>query len=313
MSSWAGRWRAAGRVEVDARCGRRRRWRRILGREDGVEVHLADLGEVADQFGDADDHRGRGHRPADRVAAADAASASRRPGCRRAWIGRPTWSDAGARRKVMSLSTSTRTPPRPKATSLPKDLVGDGADDDLGRRRPASAGPGRRRCGRRLLYLRARWRGWCRSPARTASAVSERPTMHAAGLGLVQDVGADDLQHAPCPWGLGQGGGFFGRVGHAFLRHAEMPYASQTSLPSGAVRLSRPSALDGIEDLADGLALAESVVSSMWMGSLFGGHAGGRVCRGRRRPEWRRCGRRRNAQDGRGGSRRCARRAAGSG
>ena len=38
---------------------------------------------------------------------------------------------AGASRNVMSFITSTSTPPRPNATSLPNDGIGDGADDHL--------------------------------------------------------------------------------------------------------------------------------------------------------------------------------------
>ena len=90
----------------------------LLRREHRVQVHLGDLGEVADELETRDDQVGE-RLAVDRLAAAHALAASRRPGCRRASRARRRFV-AGARRKVMSFSTSTSTPPRPKATSLPK-------------------------------------------------------------------------------------------------------------------------------------------------------------------------------------------------
>ena len=89
----------------------------LFGREHRVQVHLGDFREVGDELRHVLDHR-RERVAIDRRRRRARPSASRRPRCRRASTARRPCV-AGARRNVMSFSTSTRTPPRPNATSLP--------------------------------------------------------------------------------------------------------------------------------------------------------------------------------------------------
>src|SRR6202165_3937388 len=95
---------------------------------------------------------------------------------------------AGARRKVMSFSTSTSTPPRPKGRSLPTEPSGMEADDDVGAPRQhlldlnafdlgvGFVFPGIGQNGRVILFD-------------VGGGVHAHH--HAAGLGLVQAVGRD--------------------------------------------------------------------------------------------------------------------------
>ena len=125
---------------------------------------------------------------------------------------------AGARRKVTSLSTSTSTPPMPKATSLPKlssviaptidflaalDHLLDLHADDLG------VGLVLLRVGDDLLVGGG---GFVRAL---------HAHDHAAGFGLVQDVGRDDLHHDRETHGDGELRCFGGARDHAFLGHVD--------------------------------------------------------------------------------------------
>ncbi len=103
-------------VDDDAHVGGNRV---LLGGEHRVEIEFDDFREIADELRHLDDDVGQ-RLAVDRIAAAHALRASQA-----AWM--PSSIDsasslvAGARRKVMSFSTSTSTPPRPKATSLPNE------------------------------------------------------------------------------------------------------------------------------------------------------------------------------------------------
>ena len=125
---------------------------------------------------------------------------------------------AGARRKVMSFSTSTSTPPRPNATSLPND--------------PSVTAP-----------MMTSWPPssicWTWMPSILASALyflalarmvvvilfdvggGLDADHHAAGFGLVQDVRRDDLHHHRKAHAGRDLGGLGGGFGDAFLRNRD--------------------------------------------------------------------------------------------
>ena len=184
--------------------------------EHRVQVHLGDLGEVGDQLGDAlDQSRERlAVRPARAPRTPFSISAAWMPSS----IDSASSSVAGARRNVMSFSTSTSTPPRPNATSLPNEgsvtaptmtswppvqhLLHLHADD----------------VGVGVVLLRV---GHDRVEAGFGVLGALDADEHAAGLGLVQDVGRDDLQHDREAHALGELGGFVGGLGDAFLRHRD--------------------------------------------------------------------------------------------
>ena len=100
---------------------------------------------------------------------------------------------AGARRKVMSFSTSTSTPPRPKATSLPK--AGSVTAPMMTSCPPVSicwtCTPSMLASG--IVAARVGDDGVEGVPA--AACASAHADQHAAGLGLVQDLRRDDLHH----------------------------------------------------------------------------------------------------------------------
>ena len=165
----------------------------LFGREHRIQVHLGDLGKVRRSSCDTFCDRSRASASRfDRVGAAHALQAFPPRRCRRASTARRR-RVAGASRNVMSFRTSTSTPPKPNATQLAERRIGDGADDDFLAARRASAAPGRPAGSAFASYFFA-LAMIVAKPASTSAALLHAD-QHAAGLGLVQDLRRDDLQH----------------------------------------------------------------------------------------------------------------------
>ena len=90
----------------------------------------------------------------------------------------------------MSFSTSTSTPPRPNATSLPKTPIGDRADDDFLAAREHLLDLDAFDLGFGLYFL-----AFARMVRVSLCDVGGGldTNHHAAGFGLVQDIRRDDL------------------------------------------------------------------------------------------------------------------------
>ena len=136
---------------------------------------------------------------------------------------------------------------------LAEARIGDGADDDLLPAGRASAAPARRRSWRRPCSA-WRWRGWCRSPCDTSSALF-RPTSTPPASVLCRMSGETIFSTTGKPMPLGELRGLVGRVGHAFLRHRDaVGVADQLALRRRQRRA--PVGLDLVEHLADGFLVA---------------------------------------------------------
>ena len=198
------------------------------GREDRVQVHLGDFGEVADQFADTDDQLGQGL-TIDGFAAAHALehlgsldAVEHRQG-------------VVARRRGEAegdvLQHLDQHAAEPEGHQLAEAAVGHRADDHL---LPAlehllhlhtdDAGVG-------LVLLRI---GQDRVVGLGRLVGAHHTDDHAAGLGLVQDVGRDDLHHHRVAHAAGQLRSLRRAGGHAFLRHRDaVGVADQLALGGG--------------------------------------------------------------------------------
>ena len=205
-----GLWREVHRHDAVHRGG-------ALGvRQHRVEVHLPDLGKVVHQRRDVDDDLRQGF-PVHRSRAPDATEDLRRGHAVQHGQGLV----AARRRQPEGHVTQHlhQHPAQPEGHHLAEARIGHRPDDDL----HASAGhllldldPGQHRVG---LVGPGVVRQGLVGPLRLLVILD--PHLHAARLGLVQDVFRDDLHHHREADVRGQLRGFRGRMGHAFPRQRD--------------------------------------------------------------------------------------------
>ena len=228
----------------------------LRGGEDRIEVELDDLGEIADELRDLDDHVGE-RVAADGLAAAHALqhlgrldAVEHRQGVVAGRGGEP---EGDVLQDFHEHAAET------EGDQLAERAVGDRSDDDLGAALQHLLNLHAVDLGVGLVLFGIGENGVVALRHLVGALQADQ---HAAGFRLVQDVGRDDLQHHRIAHPVGELRRLLGRVGHSFLRHGDaIGVADQLAFGRRQARA------------AFGLGLVENFANRVAPARARGGHA----------------------------------------